>query len=208
MCLLHEDAGDEPLLRETLVGLGVHLRLLVIGVDAGELRLLRQQLVLQLHAQVLERGFRRLEGQTRVQRFLLDLRVAQFEDDGLGLHLRAWTQQDSLDAAVSVGRQPAGVLGDERAEAADLAHERPALHRVDEQRGAIDGRRRRLHARERDGDEGDDHEDRHRIRAVTQSLASKDGRVAGKIHHGLLLAGSGQLAVGSKRVAIQRGQQR
>ena len=62
-------------------------------------------------------------------------------------------KQDALDAAIGRRRQPARVFRHERAEAAHLANERPALDGVDQQRRTVDGRRGGLHPRQRHGDE-------------------------------------------------------
>jgi hypothetical protein len=75
---------------------------------------------LKLDAQILEGSFRGLQCKFRVERFLLDLRIAQFQDDRVRFDLGTGTQQNPLDAAISRGREPPGVLGDERAKAANL----------------------------------------------------------------------------------------
>jgi hypothetical protein len=94
----------------------------------------------------------------RIVERLLDVRIAQFEDHGVRGHLHAGTQHDALDAALRGGRHPAARLvdGHQRAEAADLPHHRPALHGVDPDGGAFNGRRRGFQLREHDRDDSND----------------------------------------------------
>jgi hypothetical protein len=93
---------------------------------------LGEQVVLQLYPQVLEGRLSRLQGEARVQRFLFQLGVTQFEDHGVRLYYGARPQHDSLDAPFSGSRQPSRVLRDERSEASDLANEGSPLHHVEE----------------------------------------------------------------------------
>ena len=157
--LAASDLRDQLFLGERLVGLGLHARLLEFGLDRGGLRLLGQEIVLELHAQVFERGFRRLQREPRVERFLLDLRVAQLEDH------RVRRRPARPAAAGSVRRDLRSSTGSQRV-SSGTSVPRPRTCRMIEPRltvssstvAALDRRRRRFHARQRDRN-GDDDQD-------------------------------------------------
>ena len=187
MGLLPGDLRDQLLFRQFLVGLGLHACLLILGFERRGSRLLGEKLVLELDAQVFERGLGRLQRQPRVDGFLLDLRIAQFQDDRIGTDLCAGPQQNPFDATIGRGRQPPGVLGHERAEAPHLPDDGASLHGVREDDCAIDVRRRGFHPREREGD-GDDRDDTDQCQSgLANPFALENCGVTGDVRHGLLV---------------------
>ena len=180
-CLCSE-RREELLFGQRVIGFGIHLRLLVLGFDARHLRLLREQIVLQLHAKILERGFSRLQREAGVERFLLDLWVAQFENDRIRTHQGARPKQNSLDAAIGRRRQPTRVFRDERAEATHLANERPARDGIDQQRRAVDCWCGGFHPRQCHRYEHQNEQRGDRVRHLAQPLSSQNRRVAGNVH--------------------------
>ena len=174
---------NQLLFRERLVGFGLHLGLLVFRLHCGGLRFLGQQLVLELHSKVFERCFGRMQCQARIERFLLDLRVGQFQDDGVRLDLRPGSQKDSVHAAIGSRGQPPRVLRDERAEAAMLADDRAALDGVREDGRALDGRRGGLHPGQCNRHPDDDEDADSGVERMPQLLAFENRGVADDIRH-------------------------
>ena len=85
-------------------------------------------------------------------------------DEGAG------ADDDPLDGAVSGGRDPADLLGDQGAGAAHLPHHRATLHGVEVDGVAVDARRGRLQARDAQRDDGH-HQDRgYGIQSLAQPL--------------------------------------
>jgi hypothetical protein len=135
----------------------------VIGFDGGGGRLLVQPLGVEPGLQAGEVGLGGAQLVLGFELLLLQLRIGELEDDGVGRHLRAGPQDDALDAALRRRGQPAPRLVDrhQRAETAHLAQHRAALHRVDPHGGAFHRRRGRLEARQHDRDAGHRQHGRH-----------------------------------------------
>ena len=154
-CLQHQ-IGDQLVLRQRLVHLGLHLRLVVVGLDVGRRRALLQQIVLHLHPEV---GQRRL----RPPAACSSASCSSWSSCGLvssRMTLSAFTvvpgrRMISFHAPLRRRRNPADVFRHQRAEAAHLPDHRPALHRIGPERRGFDRRRRRLQPREADRDEAD-----------------------------------------------------
>ena len=119
------------------------------GLQRRRLRFLREQLVLELNTEILERRFRGMQREARVERFLFDLGVAEFKDDGVGFDLGAGPENDPFHSPIGSRREPPGIFRYQRAEAAMLADHRAAFDGIGKNRGALDGRSGRLHSRER-----------------------------------------------------------
>jgi hypothetical protein len=151
--------------------------------------LLREKVVLQLHSQIFQRRFGGLQGETGVERLLLDLGIRELQDHGIGTYYGAGPKRDSLDAPIRRGRQPARIFRDERAEAAHLTDERTALDGVEQESGAIDRRSGGFHARQRHGQHRHDDQSDDSVGNLAEPLAAKDGRVAGNIHRSTVPAG-------------------
>ena len=132
----------QPVLRQRLVHLRLHLGLVEVGFDAGRDGPLLQQVVLHLHAQVCQGGLGGLELQLGVEELLFELGITQLEDDAVWLHRGARPEDDVFDPRLGRGGNPADVFGDERAQAAHFAQQRTALDRVDPDRRALDARAR------------------------------------------------------------------
>ena len=100
-------------------------------------------------------GFRGFQLRLRITRGLFDFRAGQFNQHRIGFDACTGTNHNRVDATFSARCDPANLFRHEQAEAAHLAHHRPALHRVDPDRRAIDARHRRLQFRKanRDRDE-------------------------------------------------------
>ena len=100
-----------------------------------------------------------------LEQLLLQLRVVELEDHGVGGDLGAGPQHDALDPALRRRRQPAAGLvhRHQRAEAAHLAHHRAALDRVAPDGARLDGGRGGFQAGEEDRHQrhDDDGADRH-----------------------------------------------
>src|SRR5262245_62897640 len=111
-----------------------------------------------------------------------ELRVAELEDDRVLLHLIAGVAEDALDATLRHGGDPANLLGDERAGAADLAQHLAAFHRVDPERALLHPRRGGLHAREAVGDERSGGDQAHADQETPLTLRASDRGWAFEIH--------------------------
>ena len=95
-------------------------------------------------------------------RGLLRLRIAELDENGVGLDRRSGQHDDALDGSVGQRRDPANLIGHQHAGAAHVAQHRSALHRFNPQPAGFDGRRSRLEARERDGGNDDQQARRRR----------------------------------------------
>jgi hypothetical protein len=82
--------------------------------------------------------------------------LAQLQDEGARLNRRARADDDLVDAALGAGGDPADFLGDEGAEAADLADHRAALDGVDPHEVALDRGGGGLELGQPDGDADQD----------------------------------------------------
>ena len=71
---------------ELLVRVSLHPGLLVLAFDVGCDTFLRHQVVGELDSQVGEIGFGGLASVFRVERVVLKLRIAQFQDYRVGFH--------------------------------------------------------------------------------------------------------------------------
>ena len=148
-------SGDEALLEETLVRLRRQIGLVEVRLDGRRGGLLVHELALEAHLHVRRLGLRGLELPLGVGRVARELGVRHLEEDGVGLHDGAWLHEETLDAAVGCGGEPANSfrLGDERSGAAHLAEHRALLDRVDPDGALLDGGRRGLQPREAEREE-------------------------------------------------------
>src|SRR5690606_30517263 len=110
----------EAPLGQLLLRLVLPHRLVVLRLGRGDGRLLAQALGLEARAQVDQLELRRVELPVRLQRLELDVRVGQPQEDRVLVHLRAGLDQLLLHAALRHRRDPADLLGHERAGAANL----------------------------------------------------------------------------------------
>ena len=152
---LPREVGDQALLGELGVGLRAQLGLVEFGLDAGGHRLLIEVAALEVDLGLDVLGLGLAELRLGVERGLLDLRVAQLEDHAVRRHVGAGEDDDPLHASFGDGGDPAGVLRHERAEAAHVDDERAPLHGVQEDGRALDFGRRRLKARQAEGNQED-----------------------------------------------------
>jgi len=146
--LAQRERRNQLALRERLVHLGLHLRFVVVRVNVGCHSLLLQVVVLRLHAEVLQRGFRRLDFELSVLQLLIQLSVDELQNHAVSLHRGARVEEDAFDPPLGRRGNPTNVLGHERAEAAHLAQEGPALDGVNPDRRALDAGRRGLQTRQ------------------------------------------------------------
>ncbi len=166
------------------MGFQIQCSLLVACFDACGGGLLTQQGALELSLSIFKAGLRRLEGKLRFLDGLLQIRVAQLQNDGVGRNLRTRPQQDALDPPLGGGRNPPDVFRDERAGPADLAQHLPPLHAVDPDGSTLDGRRRRLEPRHPDRHEDDGNEGRDTVGATANLLLAGDAWRPCDINHG------------------------
>jgi hypothetical protein len=161
---LENEIADELLRVELLVRLGLELRLRVERSHSGGDRLLVQDLTLETDPQVGELRLLRPKLVRRVSKLLLELGIAELEDDGLGLHIDARQEDAALDASARPCRHPSNRLGhdDERSRAAHLADHLTPLHRVHPHGGPVDRRCRRLESGKPEADGRDPGENRPR----------------------------------------------
>jgi hypothetical protein len=113
--------GDQARLGQLLIALGGQFGFDVFRFDLGGAGLLGHQLALDADAQVGVFGFRATQGHFGVQGLLLELRVAQFKNDGVGLDWSAGQGHASLNAAIGSGRDPAHLHRNQGARATHLA---------------------------------------------------------------------------------------
>ena len=97
---LAREVGDEALPGQLAVGVGLHLGLLVVGLDAGGGRLLVERLALEADLQLRVLRLRLAGLRFRVEGLQLQLGVAQLEDHGVRLHHRARVDEDPLHACL------------------------------------------------------------------------------------------------------------
>ena len=127
---------------------------MILAADVGGVRLLLEQLVVQSHLQAGEVGLRGAQLQLGVHELLLNLLVAELEDDGVGGEdLGARQRDDALYGGVGFRGDPADVFGHERSRPSGLADHLAALDGLAPGRAALDGGRGRLQLREDHGDE-------------------------------------------------------
>ena len=187
--LFENEIGHELAFGQCLVHLHQHVGLVVFRFDARGCCLLLQIVVLQLHAQIFERGLRGLHLELGFLQFLLELRIAQLEDHALAIYCGAWTQDDPLDARLRRRGDPADVFGDERADASDLAHERAALDLIDPHLRSLDCGRRRLEARQTEREQQGRSNGGGHVDPAANPPRPNVGRRAGNVHGPVLLAG-------------------
>ena len=143
------ELGFQAELAEPLVRVFCHLRRAVLRGNGRCLRALVHQLILKLGFRLLVGGFRALQLIFRVERLLLQLRIAEIENHRVRFHGRSGKQIALLDAPLGRRRDHPHGFRHEGAQPADFAKHRPALHGVGPDRRFVDARRRRLQARER-----------------------------------------------------------
>src|SRR6185503_5111935 len=149
--------------REVLLGEGVlhrheaH-RVVVLRAHGGDDTFLPQNLLMERRLELGERANRLIELLFVLQLLDLFVGVAHRDEQIAGLDGGARLERQAFDAAAGEGGDVADVLRLERARRVDVSRHRSALHGVDPERAALDGRRRGLetaHER-RDGDDADD----------------------------------------------------
>ena len=121
----------------------------------------------------------------RVLGFLIELRIAELEDDVVGFHRGARAEQDPLDPSLRSGRNPANILRNQRSEPADLANHRSAFDGVGPERRRVHGRRGRPQPREPDADSCDDDEANREVASPLELLLAGI-RWPGNIHVAIL----------------------
>ena len=153
---LEVEGGDEAVAEEFLLHLGAELGGFEVGLGAGGGSLGGEKLALEGHALAGQLGLGGEELGLGVGGGGDDVRVAELEDEGAGFDDGAGAEDDLVDAALGAGGDPADLLGDEGAEAADLADHGAALDGVDPHEVALDRGGRGLQLRQRDGDADQD----------------------------------------------------
>ncbi len=154
--LLHDQLGDEILLEQRFVRIELHLGLVQLGFDTRRRGFLGEQRALEVGLPVVVRGLRGLIRELGVLHGLLHVRVVENEDDRVGFHLRARTQDDVLDPSLGLRGNPADVFRSQDAGSADLPREVAALDGVDPDDRPIDRRRRRPQPRDAQRNASDD----------------------------------------------------
>ena len=101
---------DQLILGQRLVHLRLHARLVVVGLDARGGRLLLQEIVLHLHAEIGQRGFGRLQLELGVLHFLFELRVGQLEDHAVGRDRACPAAAESARRAPASSPESSGCL--------------------------------------------------------------------------------------------------
>ena len=118
--LLQREPRNEADFRQLVVHLEVELGAVVIGLSDGHGGLLVEPLGVQLHAQVRLLRLCALELPLRVERGLLDFRIVQFHQHGVGFHRCARQHQDAFDPTRAERRNPEDFLRHQRAIAAHV----------------------------------------------------------------------------------------
>ena len=90
---------------------------------------------------------------------------------------------NAFDSTWRFGGNPADVLGDQRAEAADAADHRAALHGVGQHTGALDGGRGWFQSLHQLRGDNDSEHSYHHYNDATVSTGSGNGRQSRNIHH-------------------------
>src|SRR5579885_506956 len=109
------DFRTDALRDELFVHLVLNLGLFVVAADGGLDGLLVHEVAIDLDFEVSEVGFRALQLILSVKGILLELRVAEFEDDGVGLDDCAGAEDDAVHASFGLRSNPMNIFGDERA---------------------------------------------------------------------------------------------
>ena len=156
--------GDQLIFVLLLVHLGSELIFSQSGLHASLFGLLAEQLVLQLRFLGIQLGLGGVQLGLGFEPLQVQFRIAQFEDDGVGVHDRARLDQDAHHPAADRRGNDQDILGDERANPANLAQHGTPLNRVDPEGPPIHRRRRRFQTRqaqrdqaENDNKDGDKH---------------------------------------------------
>ena len=147
-----------------------------------------QELAFEISLAIQIRRLGRLKRELRVLHRLLEIRIAELQDYGVGRHGRTRSKDDPLDATLGRRRNPADLLGDERTGAANLPEHRAALDGVDPDRRAIDGGRRGLQLRDPDSDEDNDHQEAGAVQGAPDFLLFDDVRRTCDVDHLLPLS--------------------
>ena len=115
------EIGDEAVLLELVIGLGLHLGLLEFRVHLRGSRFLIEQFALQCRPQSSQFGFGRFFLQLGIARRLLQVGAGELHEQGIRFDVRAWPNDDLFHPAVLGRGDPANVFRHERAEATHLA---------------------------------------------------------------------------------------
>jgi hypothetical protein len=168
--------GHEPLLEQIVVNPELEDGGFVIGLDGCGRRALAQAVRRKPGVEAVVVGLGSAQLLFGLAELLLQLRLAQFEDDRVGRDFDAGTNQDALDATLGGSRNQAPGLVDRHqcAQATDLPCHRPSFDDINPDGRALDGRRRGLEARQDDRDKGDDEHAGDRKRDATQFLLARD----------------------------------
>ena len=144
--LLELNRRDEPQLGKLLVGFRLQARADELRFRRGERCALLQEVALHFHPAIAVARFRSVEVQPGFKRHLLQLGVAQLDDDGVGGDGGSRSNHDPFDVAVGGRRDPPDSLRHERAYPPHLPDQRSALDGVEIDGVAVDPWRRRLQA--------------------------------------------------------------
>ena len=157
--------SHETVLGQLIVRLPFHLGLFELGVNSGRRRFLVEKLTLQRRTQGCQLGFSAGGLRFGIMGRLFELRAAQLQNHGVGLHRRAGPDDYFFDAAFRRSRNPANVFRHERPQSAHLTNHWSAFHRIDPNRRAIHARHGRFQTRQCKSNEnqakrgaGDDHD--------------------------------------------------
>ena len=133
------NAADDAERIELLIGVGLQLGLAVLGVDLGGGGLLVHDAGIQRGLEALVVGFSAGEGEACADELLLEGRVGEVHQDGVGLDDGAGENANADHGSVGLGGDELNALfaGDQGAEAADVAGEVAALDGLGPDRAGV-----------------------------------------------------------------------
>ena len=149
--------GDETVLEQLVVDLGLEPGGFEFGLGAGQRGLGVEHAFLERHLVIREFGLGRLELRIRAGGSLRHAGIAEHQDHAVRRDDGTRPQHDAIDTAIGARGDPADFLRHERAQTAHLPDHRAALHGIDPHEVALDRGRGGLEAREGEGhaDQGD-----------------------------------------------------
>jgi hypothetical protein len=182
--LLERELRHQSVFGEIFIDLFVQLRSLELGADRGGDRSLCEPIGHQPRLQAVEVCLGRAQLLLRLTELLLELGIAELEDDGVGRHDRTRANHDALDPALRRRRNPAPrfVHRKQRSEAAHLSQHRSAFHRIHPHRCLFNRGRRGLETRQNDRDEADHEHAGNRERYAAELLLPRDRRGSLNVH--------------------------
>jgi hypothetical protein len=132
------DIGVNALVAKLDVDFVLDFGLLIFALDVGSDGSLIEDVAVDGDLEAFEVGFRSFELILGIESFALEDGVTEFKDDAVGLNDGAGIKKLAIDAGIRLCRNPANVLGDQRADATNVNDHGAALDLVWPDRGFVD----------------------------------------------------------------------